>query len=90
MPPGPGARWWRRRIPPYPGDAERGQTGPVVTAWQEALIARGVISDTQANHDGDYGEGMEKAVLKLQQSWGWTDADGKAGSHTWRKLFGGS
>jgi LysM repeat protein len=77
-------------IPPYPGDAERGQTGPVVTAWQEALIARGVISDTQANHDGAYGEGMEKAVRKLQESWGWSDADGKAGSHTWRKLFGGA
>jgi len=48
-----------------------------------------VIADTQGNHDGVYGEGMEKAVLKLQQSWGWTDADGKAGAHTWRKLFGG-
>jgi hypothetical protein len=32
---------------------------------------------------------MTKAVLKLQQSWGWSDADGKAGEHTWRKLHGG-
>jgi LysM repeat protein len=76
-------------IPPFPGEAARGSTGAVVTAWQEALIARGVIADTQGNHDGVYGEGMEKAVRKLQQSWGWTDADGKAGAHTWRKLFGG-
>ena len=89
--PGPGgAGGGDGSIPPYPGDAERGQTGPVVTAWQEALIARGVSSDTLANHDGVYGEGMEKAVRKLQESWGWTDADGKAGSHTWRKLFGGA
>jgi len=48
-----------------------------------------VIADTPANHDTHYGSGMAKAILKLQQSWGWTDADGVAGEHTWRKLHGG-
>ena len=61
----------------------------MVLAWQQALIAHGVIGDSAANRDSDYGEGMERAVLKLQTSWGWTDADGKAGSHTWSKLHGG-
>jgi hypothetical protein len=61
-----------------------------VLAWQKALIARGVIADTPANHDAHFGSGMTKAVLRLRQSWGWTDADGVAGEHTWRKLQGGA
>jgi LysM repeat protein len=75
-------------IPPFPGEAKRGDHGPLVVAWQEALIAHGVIADTPGNHDGDYGGGLEAAVKKLQVSWGWSDADGKAGPHTWRKLHG--
>lgn len=70
----------------FPGEAKRGMKGEVVVAWQEALIAHGVIADTKGNHDGDYGEGMEKAVLELQQSWDWSDADGIAGRGTWKKL----
>jgi len=70
----------------FPGEAKRGMKGPIVLAWQEALIAHGVIADTTGNHDGDYGEGMERAVLELQQSWNWSDADGIAGSGTWKKL----
>ena len=73
----------------FPGEAALGQSGPVVLAWQEALIAHGVIADTPGNHDSSFGEGMERAVLALQRSWGWTDADGKAGAHTWSKLHGG-
>ena len=27
--------------------------------------------------------------MRLQKSWDWSDADGVAGKHTWRKLHGG-
>jgi hypothetical protein len=76
-------------IPDFPGEAELGDRGPVVLAWQVALIEHGVISDNDDNRDSHYGEGMRKAVLRLQRSWDWSDADGKAGRHTWTKLHGG-
>ena len=76
-------------IPPFPGEARQGHRGPVVDAWQDALIAAGVISDNPANRDGRYGPGMAGAVRRLQQSWGWSDADGIAGPHTWSRLHGG-
>ena len=50
----------------------------------------GVIGNSQDNRDSFYGQGMAKAVLRLQQSWGWDDADGVVGEHTWRKLHGGT
>ena len=78
-----------RAIPPFPGTAKRPDTGPVVLTWQEALIAHGVISDGRANRDSVYGDGMHRAVLNLQRSWNWNDADGIAGKHTWSKLHGG-
>jgi N-acetylmuramoyl-L-alanine amidase/LysM domain len=76
-------------VPPFPGEAKLHDRGPVVLAWQKALIAHRVISDNGANRDSHYGEGMFKAVLRLQRSWGWSDADGAAGKHTWSKLHGG-
>ena len=76
-------------IPPFPGEARQGHGGPVVDAWQRALIAAGVMSDNPANRDGRYGAGMAGAVRRLQQSWGWSDADGIAGAHTWSRLHGG-
>jgi peptidoglycan hydrolase-like protein with peptidoglycan-binding domain len=60
-----------------------------VSTWQAALIAAGVISDNAANRDGRYGPGMAGAVRRLQRSWGWSDADGIAGRHTWSTLHGG-
>ena len=75
--------------PPFPGEAAEGTRGPVVEAWQAALIDRGVISDNAANRDGVYGRGMAAAVRRLQESWGWSNADGVAGAHTWSKLHGG-
>ncbi len=83
--PGPAAG-----VPTYPGEAKEGDRGPHVLAWQEALIAHGVIGNSQENRDSFYGQGMAKAVLRLQQSWGWDDADGVAGEHSWRKLHGGT
>jgi LysM repeat protein len=77
-------------VPAFPGVAQRPDSGPVVLAWQQALIAKGVIRDNADNRDSQYGDGLYKAVLRLQQSWGWSDADGVAGKHTWRKLHGGS
>ena len=53
------------------------------------MIAHGVIKDNPANRDGVYGKGMERAVRRLQASWGWEDADGRAGPHTWRTLHRG-
>jgi hypothetical protein len=77
-------------IPRFPGEAKRQDRGRVVLAWQKALIAHRVISDIAANRDSYYGDGMIEAVLRLQRSWGWSDADGvAAGKHTWSKLHGG-
>ena len=76
-------------VPPFPGETKLHDRGPVVLAWQLALIAHGVISDSAANHDSQYGDGMFGAVMRLQRSWGWSDADGVAGEHTWSKLHGG-
>lgn len=76
-------------VPPFPGEARDGHSGAVVLAWQEALIEAGVISDRAANRDGRYGPGMAGAVRRLQASWGWSNADGVAGPHTWSRLHGG-
>jgi N-acetylmuramoyl-L-alanine amidase/LysM domain len=76
-------------IPRFPGEAKLHDRGRVVLAWQKALIAHGVISDNAANRDSHYGDGMFKAVLRLQRSWDWSDADGVAGKHTWSKLHRG-
>jgi hypothetical protein len=70
----------------FPGEAKLGTTGPVVLTWQKALIASGTINDSAGNRDSNYGEGLERAVLALQQSWGWSNADGIAGSGTWKRL----
>jgi hypothetical protein len=75
-------------LPPFPGEASVGDRGAVVLAWQKAMIARDIIGDNEANRDSFYGEGMRAAVLELQQSWGWSDADGVAGKHTWSRLHG--
>ena len=75
-------------VPAFPGEARLDDRGPVVLAWQNALIGRGVIKDSSGNRDSHYGPGLRDAVLRLQQSWSWTDADGVAGKHTWRKLHG--
>jgi hypothetical protein len=76
-------------VPAFPGEARRDDRGAVVLAWQKALIAHRVITDCAANRDSHYGDGMFKAVRRLQRSWGWSDADGVAGRHTWSKLHGG-
>jgi hypothetical protein len=76
-------------VPPFPGEARQGHRGGVVSAWQQALIAAGVIRDTGGNRDGYYGPGLAGAVRRLQASWGWSDADGVAGPHTWSRLHGG-
>ena len=72
--------------PPFPGEAKLGMKGPIVLAWQEALIAHRVIADSKDNRDSDYGPGMERKVLELQKSWKWPDANGIAGSATWQQL----
>jgi LysM repeat protein len=87
--PAPGGGPGAGAVPPFPGVAQRSDSGPAVLAWQLALIAKGVIRDNTDNRDSQYGDGMHNAVLKLQQSWGWSDADGIAGKHTWSKLHGG-
>lgn len=73
-------------IPAFPGVARLGDRGPVVRAWQDALVRKGVIRASPANRDGHYGNGMQRAVRNLQRSWGWTDADGTADERTWRRL----
>jgi LysM repeat protein len=75
--------------PAFPGQARLDDRGPVVLSWQNALIGKNVIKDSQGNRDAHYGPGMRDAVLKLQRSWSWQDADGVAGKHTWTKLHGG-
>lgn len=72
--------------PAFPGEAKRGMTGPIVLAWQLALIDHTIIADNDDNRDEAYGAGMEKAVLKLQQQWGWPKPTGVADSATWKQL----
>ncbi len=76
--------------PDFPGEAKLGMKGPIVVAWQEAMIAHGHIRDTVDNHDGDFGDGMQKAVLRMQNSWGWENAVGEAGQQTWDRMHQGS
>lgn len=71
---------------PYPGLAQRYDRGAVVLDWQEAMIYGGWISDNPSNRDSYYGDGMYGAVLKMQQGFGWSDADGVAGDHTWAHM----
>ena len=54
--------------------------------WQEAMILNGIISDNPSNHDGVWGNGMHNACFGMQQGWGWNDADGVAGEHSWAHL----
>jgi hypothetical protein len=48
--------------PPFPGEAVVGDSGDVVKAWQEILIAAGVMSDIPENRDGVYGPATQEAV----------------------------
>jgi hypothetical protein len=77
----PASRW-----PAYPGEARQGDRGSVVRVWQDILIKADVISDIPANHDGYYGPRMADAVLSLQRSWGWKNADGVAGRATYDRI----
>jgi hypothetical protein len=82
--PPPSSSSWT--CPPYPGTGDYGCSSSTCLAWQEAMILNGYISDTPANRDGWWGDGMHNATARMQQSWGWTDADGIAGEHTWPHL----
>ena len=62
--PGGGATKRPGTVPPFPGEAKLDDRGPVVLAWQKALIAHDVIADNAANHDSHYGDGMFEAVLR--------------------------
>jgi hypothetical protein len=75
---------------PYPGEARPGDRGDHVRAWQHILIQAGAISDIPENHDGYYGPGMYQVVLRIQQSWGWSDADGIAGPRTYQMIVSGA
>jgi peptidoglycan hydrolase-like protein with peptidoglycan-binding domain len=76
--------------PPYPGEARPGDRGEHVREWQQILIQAGAISEIPENHDGSYGPGMFQVVLRLQQSWGWSDADGIAGPRTYQMITSGA
>jgi peptidoglycan hydrolase-like protein with peptidoglycan-binding domain len=86
-----------RRRPPQlgtwphtPARAKLGDRGEHVRAWQQILIQAGAISDIPENHDGYYGPGMYQVVLRMQQSWGWSDADGIAGPKTCQMIASGA
>lgn len=73
--------------PAYPGEGTYGAPADVVRVWQDAMILNGVISDNPANHDGVWGDGMHNATYRMQATdFGWGDADGIAGPHTWTHL----
>jgi hypothetical protein len=82
-PPQPEPPWV---CPPFPGVGDYGCTYETCRAWQDAMILNRYISDTTANHDGAWGHGMHNATYDMQLSWGWSDADGIAGEHTWPHL----
>ena len=81
---GGGDRGWV--CPPYPGTGDYGCSYDTCRGWQDAMILNGIISDNSANHDGVWGNGMHNACFNMQKSWGWGDADGVGGSHTWPHL----
>lgn len=72
--------------PPFPGTGDYGCSSSTCRAWQDEMIRHGYISDNPANHDGVWGDGMHNACRKMQQTWGWSDADGIGGEHTWPHL----
>jgi hypothetical protein len=78
----------RYPMPAYPGEAKLGDRGRIVRVWQAILTEADVISDIPANHDGYYGPQMTNAVLSLQRSWGWKNADGVAGRAKYDQIAG--
>jgi hypothetical protein len=70
-------------VPGYPGEGDYGCTWDVCRTWQDMMIVGGWISDTRANQDGVWGNGMHGACLRMQQGFGWSDADGIGGPHSW-------
>jgi hypothetical protein len=72
--------------PPFPGTGDYGCSASTCRAWQDAMILNHVIADNPANHDGVWGNGMHNACANMQRSWGWSDADGVGGKHTWPHL----
>ena len=72
--------------PPFPGTGDYGCSSKVCRAWQDAMILNGYIADNPANHDGVWGDGMHNACYNMQRSFGWSDADGVGGKHTWSHL----
>jgi len=72
--------------PPFPGEGNYGCSYSTCRAWQDAMILNGVIKDNAANHDGVWGDGMHNACFNMQRSWGWSDADGIGGQHSWAHL----
>ncbi len=72
--------------PPFPGTGDYGCSASTCLAWQQQMIDHGVITDNPANHDGVWGNGMHNACFNMQRSWGWSDADGIGGKHTWPHL----
>jgi hypothetical protein len=70
----------------FPGDGRPGASESVTRAWQDLYIRHGVISDNADNRDGFWGRGMTDATRRLQLGWGWEDADGRAGPHTFDHL----
>jgi N-acetylmuramoyl-L-alanine amidase len=72
--------------PPFPGTGDYGCSYNVCRAWQDAMILNGIIADNNSNHDGVWGDGMHNACFNMQRSWGWSDADGIGGQHSWAHL----
>src|SRR5215471_9915946 len=70
-------------IAPYPGEGDYGCSWGICRGWQDMMILGGWISDTSANRDGIWGGGMHSAWLRMQQGFGWSDADGIGGPHSW-------
>ncbi len=64
-----------------------GETGPHVRVVQATLIVRGLISDTDGNRDGDYGNATQDIVRQFQALAG-LGTDGEVGPKTWTALIG--
>lgn len=71
----------------YPGVAKRGDSGPPVRVWQQALNSHGGAHLTV---DGDFGPATERAVRDFQRSHNPPlSVDGVAGPATWHWLING-
>jgi hypothetical protein len=83
--PAPQPQVARQASSTFPGWVRLGSRGETVKAWQYAMIVHGVIANNNANRDGVFGQGMDRAMRNYQAAHHLT-VDGVGGPQTWAVL----